>query len=150
LRVAGQFNSVEAVRDLILSVGGKTLRLSDIAQVARAYADPPETGLRFKGKPAVGLAVSMIPNGDVVKLGENLDRAMTQLRERLPLGVEVGQVSDQPRIVQHAVGLFTRSLCEAVLIVLAVSFLTLGARAGSVVALTIPFVMAATFLAATF
>jgi multidrug efflux pump subunit AcrB len=146
LRVDGQFDSVSAVQGLHLAVGGRTIRLGDIAQVQRGYEDPPITGMRYKGKPAIGLAVSMTPRGDVVKLGRNLRAAIARAQSDFPLGIEVGQVSDQPRIVEQAVGLFTSSLGEAILIVLAVSFITLGLRAGSVVALTIPFVIAATFL----
>lgn len=147
LRVEGQFDSVAAVRDLVLNVNNNSVRLGDIAEIKRGFQDPPVFSMRFKGKPAIGLAVSMVPKGDVIKLGENLHNTIERVKKTLPLGIEVGQVSDQPRIVSSAVGLFTRSLSEAVLIVLAVSFVTLGLRAGSVVALTIPFVMAATFLA---
>jgi len=146
LRVSGQLDSVQAVADLRLRAGGETIRLGDIAQVGRGYADPPVSVMRFGGREALGLAISMLRNGDVLKLGEDLQRTMARMRAELPVGVEFEQVSDQPSVVRQAVGEFMRSLAEAVAIVLAISFLTLGARTGLVVALTIPLVLAATFL----
>jgi len=139
LRVTGQLDSVRAVSDLLLRAGGQTFRLGDIARVARGYADPPVSTMRFRGREGIGLAVSMTRNGDVLKLGEDLKREMARLRGELPVGIEFEQVSDQPAVVKNALG-------EAVAIVLAVSFLSLGARTGLVVALTIPLVLAATFL----
>jgi multidrug efflux pump len=152
LRVSGQLDSVQAVSDLRLRVngvngGGQTFRLGDIAQVERGFIDPPVTTMRFKGREAIGLAVSMVRNGDVLELGEDLKRTMGRLKRELPVGIEFEQVSDQPRVVKLAVGEFMRSLLEAVAIVLAISFLSLGLRTGFVVALTIPLVLAATFLA---
>ena len=150
LRVSGQLDSVQAVSDLRLRVGGEngaqTFRLGDIATVTRGYADPPVSTMRFRGKEALGLAVSMLRRGDVLKLGEDLKRTMARLKLELPVGVEFEQVSDQPSVVRDSVGEFMRSLGEAVAIVLAISFITLGARSGLVVALTIPLVLAATFL----
>jgi multidrug efflux pump len=147
LRVTGQLDSVAEVSGLLLRAGGQTIRLGDIAQVTRGYLDPPVAKLRFQGKESIGLAVSMLRNGDVIKLGDDLRKTMERLRGELPAGIEVAQVSDQPAVVKNAVGEFLRSLGEAVIIVLAVSFLSLGARTGLVVALTIPLVLAATFLA---
>ena len=150
LRVSGQLDSVQAVSDLRLRAagpdGGQTFRLGDIARVSRGFADPPVSQMRFRGKEALGLAVSMLRNGDVLKLGEDLGRTMGRMKGELPVGVEFEQVSDQPSVVRGAVGEFMRSLGEAVAIVLAISFLTLGMRTGLVVALTIPLVLAATFL----
>ncbi len=150
LRVSGQLDSVQAVSDLRLRAagqnGGQTFRLGDIARVTRGFADPPVSQMRFRGKEALGLAVSMLRNGDVLKLGEDLGRTMRRMKGELPVGVEFEQVSDQPSVVRGAVGEFMRSLGEAVAIVLAISFLTLGMRTGLVVALTIPLVLAATFL----
>jgi multidrug efflux pump len=146
LRVTGQLDSVRAVSDLLLRAGGQTFRLGDIARVARGYADPPVSTMRFRGREGIGLAVSMTRNGDVLKLGEDLKREMARLRGELPVGIEFEQVSDQPAVVKNSVGEFMRALGEAVAIVLAVSFLSLGARTGLVVALTIPLVLAATFL----
>ena len=147
LRVTGQLESVRAVSDLLLRAGGQTFRLGDIATVARGYADPPVATMRFRGRESIGLAVSMTRNGDVLKLGADLKREMARLKSEFPVGVEFEQVSDQPAVVKDSVGEFMRALGEAVAIVLVVSFLSLGVRTGLVVALTIPLVLAATFLA---
>jgi multidrug efflux pump len=151
VRVTGNIDSIQAVRDLQLSVpsatGTKLLRLGDFASVYRGYAEPPVQTIRFKGKPALAVAVSMKRDGDVLQLGKSLDQSMAKIKASLPIGIEFEQVSDQPKIVSQAVGTFMWSLLEAVAIVLFVSFVTLGWRAGTVVALTIPFVLLATFLA---
>jgi multidrug efflux pump len=147
VRVSGQLDSVSEVSGLLLRVNGQTFRLGDIAQVSRGYVDPPIARMRFRGREAIGLAVSMAANGDVLKLGEDLKRTMARVRSELPAGIEFEQVSDQPAVVQLAVGEFMRALGEAVAIVLVVSFLSLGVRTGLVVALTIPLVLAGTFLA---
>ena len=154
LRVSGQLDSVAAVAGLLLRVAGaggaQTLRLGDIASVSRSYADPPVAKMRFRGKEAIALAVSMVPNGDVLELGRDLKAGMARIKAGLPLGIEFEQVSDQPAVVKTAVGEFMSVLLEAVAIVLVVSFLSLGMRTGLVVALTIPLVLAATFLAMRF
>jgi multidrug efflux pump len=154
LRVSGQLDSVQAVADLRLRAGAEggahTFRLGDIAEVTRGYADPPVSLMRFRGREALGLAVSMQKNGDVLKLGEDLKRTMARMKGELPVGIEFEQVSDQPAVVRGAVGEFMRSLGEAVAIVLAISFLALGLRTGLVVGLTIPLVLAATFLGMQF
>ena len=147
LRVTGQLDSVSEVSSLLLRANGQTFRLGDIARVYRGTADPPIAMMRFAGREAIGLAVSMVPNGDVLKLGEDLKRTMAKVRSELPVGIEFQQVSDQPAVVKTAIGEFMRALGEAVAIVLVVSFLSLGARTGLVVALTIPLVLAGTFLA---
>jgi multidrug efflux pump len=147
LRVTGQLDSVAEVSGLLLHVAGQTLRLGDIAEVYRAYVDPPVAKMRFAGKESIGLAVSMVANGDVLKLGADLRQTMERMRAELPVGIEFAQVSDQPGVVKLAVGEFMRALGEAVAIVLVVSFLSLGMRTGLVVALTIPLVLAGTFLA---
>ena len=150
LRVTGQLDSVAALEGLLLRAGGQTIRLGDIARVYRGYVDPPISRVRARGREAIALTVSMIPNGDVLQLGEDLRAAMARMKAELPLGIEFEQVSDQPAVVKGSVGEFMRSLMEAVGIVLLVSFLSLGARTGLVVALTIPLVLAATFLAMRF
>ncbi len=147
LRVSGQLDSVQAVSELVLRANGQSFRLGDIARVYRTYSDPPISTMRYRGKDAIGLAVSMVRNGDVLQLGRDLSRTMERLRSEIPVGIQIAQVSDQPAVVEHAVGEFMRALGEAVAIVLVVSFLSLGARTGLVVALTIPLVLAATFLA---
>ena len=145
LRVTGQFDTEREVRELRLAVGGRTLRLGDVAAVRRGDQDPPGYTMRFGGRQALGVAVSMKPDGDVLELGADIESTMARLKGELPVGVEFAKVSDQPRIVKKSVGLFMRSLAEAVAIVLAVSFVSLGLRAGAVVALTIPLVLAGTF-----
>jgi multidrug efflux pump len=146
LRVSGQFDSVGDIASLPIQIGNRTIRLDDVAKVSRGLQDPPVSTMRYKGQQAIGMAISMVRDGDVPRLGKNLDFEMARLKAQLPIGVSFAKVSDQPRIVENAVGLFLRSLGEAVLIVLAVSFVSLGARSGLVVALTIPLVLAATFL----
>ena len=147
LRVSGNFDTVKSVRELELAVNGRTIRLGDIANVYRGFADPPVQTIRFGGKPGIALSVSMKSDGDVLQLGESLTKEMARIQNDLPVGIEFHQVSNQPKVVKEAVGTFMRSLLEAVAIVLAVSFMSLGWRAGAVVALTIPFVLLSTFLA---
>ena len=147
LRVSGPFDSVEALREATLAVGGRTFRLGDIARVTRGLVDPPQPRMRVAGREAVGLGVVMAKGGNVISLGENLSEAMTRLQQNLPAGIDVHVVADQPQIVKTSLNLFVRTLGEAILIVLAVSFLSLGWRTGTVVALSIPLVLAMTFLA---
>jgi multidrug efflux pump len=146
LRVRGDLENVEELKKLPLRVNGRTIRLADIADITRGYIDPPETTMRYAGKPAVGLAISMKARGDVLRLGEDLKREMNALRGEIPVGIEFARVSDQPAVVNEAVGEFMSSFLEALAIVLLVSFVSLGTRAGLVVAVTIPLVVAATFL----
>jgi multidrug efflux pump len=146
LRVTGAFDSVEQVRNADLVAGGRHLRLGDIAEVKRGTAEPANPRMRFMGKDAVGVAVVMARGGDVIKLGRDLRAEIERLAGDLPLGMEVARVADQPNIVQVSLKLFLQSLAEALLIVLAVSFLSLGFRTGLVVALSIPLVLALTFL----
>jgi multidrug efflux pump len=119
LRVTGQFDTVREVEELRLNIGGRTVRLGDGAKVWRGYADPPAWTMRFGGRQAIGLAVSMVPTGDVLELGANLEATMARLKADMPVGIEFAKVSDQPRLVKKAVGLFISSLLEAVAIVLA-------------------------------
>ncbi|MBV8656517.1 MAG: efflux RND transporter permease subunit [Burkholderiales bacterium] len=146
LRVSGEFDSVEAIRNIGLHANGRTFRLGDVAHVYRGYVDPPVNKMRFNGKEAIGLAVSMRKGGDVIKLGKQLDAAIARIRHELPVGVEMHAVSDQPKVVGDSIAEFVKSLVEAVAIVLVVSFLSLGLRTGVVVALSIPLVLAMTFL----
>ena len=146
LRITGQFDSVREVQELRLNIGGRTVRLGDAAKVYKGYVEPPVYSMRYGGKQALGLAISMVNRGDVLQLGQDIEATMERLKKDLPIGIEFAKVSDQPRLVKDAVGLFMQSLLEAVAIVLAVSFISLGMRAGTVVALTIPLVLAATFL----
>ncbi|WP_374497838.1 efflux RND transporter permease subunit [Vogesella indigofera] len=147
VRVSGSYGSVAAIADTPLSAGGKSFRLGDIATVERQFVTPPSFGMRFDGKPALGLAISMKQGGDVLKLGNNLQLLMQEVQNKLPVGMQIHSVSDQPQVVKNAVGEFMKVLIEAVVIVLAVCFLSLGVRNGIVVALSIPLVLAMTFLA---
>ena len=150
VRVTGALQSVDALRNALLSANGRTFRLGDVAEVRRGYAEPLSFAMRFDGKPALGLAISMKKGGDVIKLGDTLNALMDKVRSELPVGVMIDAVSDQPRVVKSSVNEFMKSLVEAVVIVLGVSFISLGMRTGIVVALSIPLVLAITFLAMYF
>ncbi|TGV52980.1 efflux RND transporter permease subunit [bacterium M00.F.Ca.ET.141.01.1.1] len=145
VRVGGQFASEESLRAINLRVNDRFFRLSDVATITRGYADPPTALFRFNGQDAIGLAIGMKPNANLLKFGEALHEEMDKVLADLPVGVGVHLVADQPVIVEEAVSGFTRALFEAVAIVLAVSFISLGMRAGFVVALSIPLVLAITF-----
>ena len=145
LHVSGGFDSVEQVRNTDLLVNGQHFRLGDIAKVSRGFADPPNPQMRVGGQPAIGIGIVMDKGGDVIRLGENLQRAMQKIASDLPAGVDMRVVANQPEVVDGSIRLFEKSLAEAVLIVLAVSFLSLGWRTGTVVALSIPLVLAITF-----
>jgi len=147
LRVSGGFDSEQRVRNTDLLVNGRHFRLGDIARVGRGLADPPGPQMRLGGQPAIGVGVVMDKGGDVIALGEHLKQEMQRIGAELPAGVEVHVVADQPEVVRGSIHLFQSSLAEAVLIVLAVSFLSLGWRTGTVVALSIPLVLAITFFA---
>ncbi len=145
IAVDGGLRSVEDIRELRLRAGQQTFRLGDIAEVKRALEDPPAAKHRYQGKEAVLLGATMAPGYNVTVVGAAVERALMGIERDLPVGVELGKVSDQAQVVSKSVGEFMRSLGEAIAIVLVVSFITLGVRAGLVVALTIPLVLAATF-----
>jgi multidrug efflux pump len=145
LRVSGSYSDVERLRETIIRVGAHSLRLGDIAEVTRRYEDPPAAEIRSQGEPTVLLGVSLATGGDVVAMGRNVAAAMEALQKTLPVGMEVQQIHDQPSIVSRSVKLFMQSFLEAVAIVLAVTFLALKWRAGLVVTLSIPVVLAITF-----
>ena len=142
LRVTGAFSGVDAIAAVPVEAGGRTFRLGDIAQVKRGYEDPPTFIVREGGKPAIGLGVSMQDGANIVTLGENLKHAMDAIVHELPVGIEVTQIADQPRIVEGSVSEFVETFIEALAIVLLVSFLSLGWRTGIVVALSVPLVLA--------
>ncbi len=146
VRVSGQFTSEESLRAINLRVNDRFFRLSDVAMITRGYTDPPTALFRFNGEDAIGLAIGMKPNANLLDFGKALHAEMDKITADLPIGVGVHLVADQPVIVKEAVSGFTRALFEAVAIVLAVSFISLGMRAGLVVALSIPLVLAITFL----
>jgi len=146
LRVEGPFTAAEKVRAVPVQAGGKTLRIGDIADVKRGYEDPPTFTMRHNGLPAVGLTVAMSKGGNVLKLGEALEAELKRIEADLPAGAAVHMVSFQPHIVKESVGEFTHSFLEALIIVLVVSFLSLGMRTGIVVALSVPLVLAIVFI----
>lgn len=145
LRVSGNFVSVDEVRDFPIRVGDRTFRIGDVAEVRRGFTDPPAPRMRFMGEDAIGLAVSMKEGGNILELGEALEKEFARLQQNLPAGMALSKVSDQPAAVRTGVGEFVQVLVEAVLIVLLVSFFSLGLRTGMVVALSIPVVLAMTF-----
>ncbi len=147
IRVSGQFTSEDDLREINLRVNDRFFRLRDVANIRRTYVDPPRSLFRFRGEPAIGLAIGMKPKANLLEFGEALREEMRLIKADLPIGVGIHLVSDQPEIVEEAVGGFTKALFEAVAIVLAVSFVSLGVRAGLVVSLTIPLVLAITFVA---
>ena len=145
LRVSGRFDSVEQIRDFPIRVGDRSFKLGDVAEVSRGFADPAAPRMRFMGENAIGIAVSMRAGGDIIRLGDVLDTEFARLQENLPVGMTLQKVSDQPKAVRSSVAEFVRVLAEAVIIVLLVSFFSLGFRTGLVVALSIPLVLAMTF-----
>ena len=146
VRTSGQFASEKDLEQVNLRLDDRFYRLSDIAQIRRGYVDPPQMLFRYDGKPAIGLAIAMKDGGNIQVFGKALHEKMAALSAELPLGVGVHKVSDQAEVVEEAVGGFTRALFEAVVIVLIVSFVSLGVRAGLVVACSIPLVLAMVFV----
>ena len=146
VRVSGQFASEASLKAINLRVNDRFFPLTDVATITRGYADPPKTLLRFNGQPAIGLAIGMKTGANLLKFGEALKEEMAKIVADLPIGVGVHLVADQPVVVEHAVSGFTEALFEAVVIVLGISFLSLGLRAGLVVAIAIPLVLAITFV----
>ncbi|MDP4025276.1 efflux RND transporter permease subunit [Methylobacterium sp. NEAU 140] len=146
LRVSGAFASEASLRDVNLRVNDRFFRLADIAEISRGYEDPPAPLFRVNGEPAIGLAIAMRPGANLLHFGEALKARMQRVEAGLPVGVGVHLVSDQPRNVEEAVGGFTKALVEAVVIVLGVSFVSLGVRAGLVVSISIPLVLAMVFV----
>lgn len=145
LRYSGIFDDENAVKNTPIQANGKTFYLGDIATVERRYAEPGDTAMYYNGQPAVGIAVSMEDGGNIITLGNELKIAMTNIQSEMTAGLEIHQVSDQPKVVEESIDDFVSTLREAVIIVLAVSFLSLGLRTGMVVAGCIPLVLAAVF-----
>ncbi|MGO7437489.1 efflux RND transporter permease subunit [Rhizobium ruizarguesonis] len=146
LRVSGQFTSEDSLRSINLRINDRFFPLSDVATIKRGYVDPPSALFRFNGQPAIGLAIGMKQGANLLEFGEGLDAQMKRVVADLPIGVDVHRVSDQPAVVDEAVSGFTRALFEAIVIVLIISFISLGLRAGMVVAISIPLVLAITFV----
>lgn len=145
LRVDGAFDSVDAIRAFPIRAGDRTIRLDDVATVRRGFADPAAPRMRFMGEDAIGIAVSMHDGGDILRLGRTLETEFARLEQTLPAGMQLRRVADQPQAVRDSVGEFVKVLAEAVVIVLLVSFVSLGFRTGLVVAVSIPLVLAMTF-----
>jgi len=155
VRVTGALKSLKDLENLELRANGTTFRLGDFATVKREYKDPPQDKMRYNGKEVIGLGISMEKGGNIIEMGKKLQITVDAIKGKLPVGIELQRVADQPRAVVSSVSEFLRTLTEAVLIVLAVSFLALGLhtkpfrldiRPGLVVGLTIPLVLAVTFL----
>ena len=145
VRISGMFNNIDDIRNLPVRTSDRTFRLGDIARVERSYADPIDPQMYYNGQPAIGIAISMDAGGNILDMGAGLSKAVAQIKKDLPLGLELSQVSNQPKVVESSISEFVESLREAIIIVLAVSFLSLGMRSGLVVALCIPLVIAGTF-----
>ncbi len=159
VRVAGQFTSVESLQVFPIRAGGNSFKLGDIAQITRAYVDPPQVKVRYQGNDVLALGISMARGGDIIALGKQLEAIVGQIRAELPAGIELHQFQNQSKVVSTSVNEFVGVLIEAVLIVLAVSFIALGLhfkpgsyrftldwRPGLVVGITIPLVLAITFV----
>ena len=145
LRVSGAFRSEEDVATVNFAVGGRMLRLSDIARVKRGFADPPQPLFRVNGQPAIGLAIAMRDGGDILALGRNVQRAIAEATADLPVGVEPKLVADQAATVDSAISEFMTSLWQAVGIILVASFVSLGFRPGLVIASAIPLTLVVVF-----
>ena len=145
VRPSGAFDSLDSIRDIAIRANDRVFRLGDIARVYRGYVDPPQQKMRWHGREALGVGVTMAQGGDVIQLGHDLDREISRIQSQLPVGLEVETVTSMPQAVQRSINQFVRSLAEAVVIVLVVSLLSLGLRTGLVVAVSIPLVLAITF-----
>ncbi len=146
IRVSGQFDNAEELANAPLRSGGKFFTLADVADVTSGYDDPPSSLFRYNGQEAIGLTIGMREAQNILDFGEELKALMEEEQARLPIGIDVHLVADQPKVVEESINHFVRALIEAVLIVLAVSFVSLGVRAGLVVTLSIPLVLALTFM----
>ncbi|MFG1342877.1 efflux RND transporter permease subunit [Xanthobacter autotrophicus] len=145
IRVSGAFTSEADVANVNFVVNGRLIRLADIATIRRGYADPPQPMFRVNGQPAIGLAIAMRDGGDILAMGKSIDKTMNRLIANLPVGIEAHLVADQAVTVNSAIAEFMESLWQAVAIILVVSFIALGVRAGAIVALAIPLTLAIVF-----
>lgn len=146
LRVTGIFENIDSLKNLPIRANDRTFRLEDVAKIQRSYTEPMDPKMYYNGQPAIGIALSMDKGGNILTLGTDLDQTISQIKQDLPLGLEINQVSNQPGVVKESIGEFIQSLKEAIIIVLIVSFLSLGVRSGIVVALCIPLVIAGIFV----
>ncbi|MCC2105307.1 MAG: efflux RND transporter permease subunit, partial [Hyphomicrobiales bacterium] len=146
VRVSGALTGAAAVAETPVEANGRVFRLGDVADVTDGFKDPPDFLVRYGGKPALAVGVVMAKGGNILTLGETLKHVMTEVRAATPVGIEFTQIADQPKVVEEAVGEFTRSFVEALAIVLLVSFLSLGLRTGVIVALSVPLVLSVVFV----
>jgi len=146
LRVTGVFENIDDLKNLPIRANDRTFRLEDVAKIQRSYTEPMDPKMYYNGQPAIGIALSMDKGGNILTLGADLERTISQIKQDLPLGLEINQVSNQPEVVKESIGEFIKSLRESIIIVLIVSFLSLGVRSGIVVALCIPLVIAGIFV----
>jgi multidrug efflux pump len=145
LRVTGMFEHLDDIRNLPIQASGRTFRLGDIANVTRTYDEPADPKFYYNGEPALGISLAMEPGDNILTLGENLTKTIEKIKKELPAGLEIHQTVNQPRVVKTSIDEFIKSLMEAIVIVLIVSFVSLGVRPGAVAAVCIPLVIAATF-----
>ncbi|MCW2276992.1 efflux RND transporter permease subunit [Heliophilum fasciatum] len=143
LRISGYFEDIDSIRNLMIRTNDRIFRLGDIATVERSYVEPSDPKMYYNGEPAIGLTVSMETGGNVLTLGEELDKTVAKIKRDLPVGLEIHKVADQPEVVKESINEFVDTLVEALVIVLVVCFISLGLRAGMIVALSIPMVVAA-------
>ncbi|HEX3382492.1 MAG TPA: efflux RND transporter permease subunit [Paraburkholderia sp.] len=146
VRPSGQFTDLKAMADTLIDINHRLVRLGDIATIKRGYDDPPVSQVRADGGPVLAIGITMQAGGDVIQLGKRLDAQTAELRGRLPAGLKLVEVSSMPHAVSHSVNAFLEAAAEAIAIVLAVSLISLGWRAGVVVAISIPVVLAITTL----
>ncbi|KAF0231777.1 MAG: acriflavin resistance [Beijerinckiaceae bacterium] len=145
LRITGALDGVDAVAAIPVEAGGRSLRLGDIAEITRGFKDPGDFLINQNGKPAIGVGTVMQKGANILTLGENIDKAVAEFQAGLPVGITLDRIADQPKVVGDSVKEFVKSFIEALAIVLAVSFITLGWRTGIVVALSVPLVLAIVF-----
>ncbi|TWH45078.1 efflux RND transporter permease subunit [Sporomusa sp. KB1] len=145
LRITGMFENLDNISNTPIQANGRTFRLGDIAKVTRAYAEPSDPKFYYNGAPALGISLAMESGGNILTLGENLEKTIEQIKQELPAGLEIHQTVNQPKVVETSIDEFVESLAEAILIVLIVSFVSLGMRSGIIVALCIPLVIAVVF-----
>ncbi|WLA81456.1 efflux RND transporter permease subunit [Bradyrhizobium elkanii] len=146
LRVTGALDGVKAVAETPVESNGRVFRLGDIATVSHGYVDPPSFVVRQEGKPALGIGVVTAKGANILELGKEVQKATAEFLKAVPQGVDIQQIADQPKVVEHAVGEFVHSFVEALAIVLFVSFVALGWRTGIVVALSVPLVLGIVFI----
>lgn len=146
LRVTGNFDSIEQIKALPIAINGKVFRLADIAEIKREFIDPPQSKIHHNGKPAIIMGVVLNKKVDIIATGDLVAAKYAEIKTKLPIGISDAVVTNQTEVVRDSVRSFVRSLAEAVIIVMAVSFISLGLSAGIIVAITIPLVLAITFM----